>query len=70
MFARLIFASYYKLLTGAALALAVFALTGCNEKAAETVTPGRPGATISAAFSLHPVSANTANASAAPVRSL
>jgi len=42
MFARSIFASYYKLLTGAALALAVFALTGCNEKAAETVTPGRP----------------------------
>jgi RND family efflux transporter MFP subunit len=42
MFARSIFSSYYRLLTGAMLALAVFALTGCNEKAAETATPGRP----------------------------
>ena len=42
MLARSIFASYYRLLTGAALALVVFALTGCNEKAAEKVTPGRP----------------------------
>ena len=40
MLARSIFASYYRLLTGAALAFAVFALTGCNEKAAEKVTPG------------------------------
>jgi RND family efflux transporter MFP subunit len=42
MFARSILSSYYRLLTGAALAFAVFALAGCNEKAAETVTPGRP----------------------------
>ena len=42
MFARSIFSSYYKLLTGASLAFAVFALTGCNEKAAETAAPGRP----------------------------
>ena len=42
MFARSIFSSYYRLLTGASLAFAVFALTGCNEKAAETVAPGRP----------------------------
>src|SRR6187431_2400743 len=42
MFGRSIFSSYYKLLTGAALALAVFALTGCNEKAAEKAAPGRP----------------------------
>src|SRR3978361_1726287 len=42
MFARSIFSSYYRLLTGAALALAVIALTGCNEKAAEVAAPGRP----------------------------
>ena len=42
MFARSIFSSYYRLLTGASLAFAVFALTGCNEKAAETAAPGRP----------------------------
>src|ERR1700710_3052994 len=42
MFARSIFSSYYRLLTGAALALAVVALTGCNEKAAEVAAPGRP----------------------------
>ena len=42
MLGRSIFASYYRLLTGAALAFAVFALTGCNEKAAEKVT-GTPG---------------------------
>src|SRR5215216_1706450 len=36
MFARSIFSSYYRLLTGALLAFAVFALAGCNEKAAET----------------------------------
>jgi RND family efflux transporter MFP subunit len=42
MFARSIFSSYYKLLTGASLALAVFVLVGCNEKAAETTVPGRP----------------------------
>src|SRR3954466_8440723 len=42
MFARSIFSSYYRLLTGAALAFAVFALTGCNEKAAEKAAPTRP----------------------------
>src|SRR6478609_6373850 len=42
MFARSIFSNYYKLLTGASLAFVVFALAGCNEKAAETVAPGRP----------------------------
>jgi RND family efflux transporter MFP subunit len=42
MFVRSVLSSYYRLLTGAALALAVIALTGCNEKAAEQVTPGRP----------------------------
>src|SRR3954469_25499253 len=42
MFARSIFSNYYKFLTGASLAFGVFALTGCNEKAAEAPTPGRP----------------------------
>jgi RND family efflux transporter MFP subunit len=42
MFARSIFSNYHRLLTGALLALAVFALAGCNEKAAETAAPGRP----------------------------
>src|SRR6185295_5448635 len=42
MFARSIFSSYYRLLTGALLAFAVFVLAGCNEKAAETAAPGRP----------------------------
>src|SRR5215210_1124715 len=42
MFARSIFSSYYRLLTGASLAFAVFALAGCNEKAAEAPAPGRP----------------------------
>src|SRR4030088_831610 len=42
MFARSIFLSYYRLLTGAMLALAVIALTGCNEKVAEKAVPGRP----------------------------
>src|SRR3954464_7788210 len=42
MLARSIFSNYYKLLTGAALALAVVALTGCNEKVAEKSAPGRP----------------------------
>ena len=36
MFARSIFASYYKLLTGAGLALLALALVGCNEIAAQT----------------------------------
>ena len=43
MFARSIFSSYYRLLTGASLAFAVFALAGCNEKAAETAAPGPSG---------------------------
>ena len=42
MFVRSILSSYYRLLTGAMLALAVFALTGCNEKVAEVAAPGRP----------------------------
>src|SRR3954464_10121043 len=42
MFVRSILSSYYRLLTGAMLALAVFALTGCNEKVAEKAAPGRP----------------------------
>ena len=42
MFARSVFSGYYRLLTGASLAFAVFALTGCNEKAAEVTAPGRP----------------------------
>jgi RND family efflux transporter MFP subunit len=42
MFAHSIFSNYYRLLTGTLLALAVFALAGCNEKAAEQVVPGRP----------------------------
>lgn len=42
MFVRSVLSSYYRLLTGASLAFAVFALTGCNEKAAETADPGRP----------------------------
>src|SRR6476469_2971407 len=42
MFVRSIFASYYKLLAGAMLALMAIALTGCNELAAEKVAPSRP----------------------------
>src|SRR6476469_1647185 len=42
MFARSIFSSYYRLLTGASLAFAVFALAGCNEVVAEKVGPSRP----------------------------
>jgi RND family efflux transporter MFP subunit len=42
MFARSVLSSYYRLLTGALLAFAVFALTGCNEKTAEKADPGRP----------------------------
>jgi RND family efflux transporter MFP subunit len=42
MFVRSIFSSYYRLLTGAALAAAVVTLAGCNEKAAEITAPGRP----------------------------
>jgi RND family efflux transporter MFP subunit len=42
MFFRSIFASYYRLLAGLALALMAIALTGCNELAAEKVAPSRP----------------------------
>src|SRR5256885_12337285 len=42
MFVRSVFSSYYRLLTGAMLALAVIALTGCNETVAEKAAPGRP----------------------------
>src|SRR3954453_6320299 len=42
MFARSIFASYYRLLTGAGLALLALALVGCNEIAAQKSEPGRP----------------------------
>jgi RND family efflux transporter MFP subunit len=42
MFVQSILSSYFRLLTGAMLALAVFTLAGCNEKAAEQVAPGRP----------------------------
>jgi RND family efflux transporter MFP subunit len=42
MFVRSVLSSYYRLLTGMMLALAVIALTGCNEKAAEKAAPGRP----------------------------
>src|SRR5580658_5457393 len=42
MLVRSILSSYSKLLTGAALALAMVALAGCNEKAAEVAAPGRP----------------------------
>src|SRR4051794_16579602 len=42
MFARSIFSSYYRLLTGATIALLAVALVGCNEKVAEKSAPGRP----------------------------
>ena len=42
MFVRSVLSSYYRLLTGAMLALAVIALTGCNEKVAEKANPARP----------------------------
>ena len=42
MFVRSIFANYYKLLTGASIALLAVALVGCNEKVAEKSAPGRP----------------------------
>ena len=42
MFARSVFSSYFRFLTGAALALAAVALAGCDEKAAQTAAPGRP----------------------------
>src|ERR1700738_3192825 len=42
MFVHSILSSYYRFLTGAMLAVAVIALTGCNEKVAEKAAPGRP----------------------------
>src|SRR3954464_3771978 len=42
MFARSIFASYYRLLAGAGLAFLALALVGCNEISAEKAEPGRP----------------------------
>src|SRR4030088_520042 len=42
MFVRSIFASYYRFLTGASLALMAIALAGCNELAAEKAAPSRP----------------------------
>src|SRR5713101_1899640 len=42
MFVRSVFASYYRLLAGLALALMAIALAGCNELAAEKVAPSRP----------------------------
>src|SRR5258707_1499099 len=42
MFVRSVLSSYYRLLTGAMLALAVIALTGCNDTVAQKATPGRP----------------------------
>src|SRR3954471_9940833 len=42
MFVHSVLSSYYRLLTGAMLALAVVALTGCNEIVAEKAAPGRP----------------------------
>src|SRR5437763_3399703 len=42
MFIHSVLFSYYRLLTGAMLALAVIALTGCNEIQAEKAAPGRP----------------------------
>src|SRR5438105_2868485 len=42
MLVRSILSSYFKLLTGALLALSVIALSGCQESTAEKVVPGRP----------------------------
>src|ERR1700752_3278197 len=42
MFAKSVLSSYFRLLTGAALAFVAITLAGCNEKAAEQVAPGRP----------------------------
>src|ERR1700704_2958022 len=42
MFVRSIFASYYRYLIGASLALMAIVLTGCNELAAEKAAPSRP----------------------------
>jgi len=42
MFARSIFSSYYRLLTGVLLAALAISLTGCNDKVAEKAVPARP----------------------------
>jgi multidrug efflux pump subunit AcrA (membrane-fusion protein) len=42
MMIRSILSSYFRLLTGALLALSVIALSGCQESTAEKVVPGRP----------------------------
>ena len=42
MFVRSIFPNYYRILTGASIALLAVALVGCNEKVAEKSAPGRP----------------------------
>src|SRR6201747_1998630 len=42
MFVRSIFVNYYKLITGASIALLAVLLVGCNEKVAEKSAPGRP----------------------------
>jgi RND family efflux transporter MFP subunit len=42
MFIRSILSSYFRLLTGALLALSVIALSGCQETTAEKAVPGRP----------------------------
>jgi RND family efflux transporter MFP subunit len=42
MLVRSILSSYSKLLAGASLAMMAIALSGCNDKVAEKVTPGRP----------------------------
>src|ERR1700681_2145820 len=42
MFVYSIFASYYRLIAGASIALLAFTLVGCNEIAAQKADPGRP----------------------------
>src|SRR5436305_13750495 len=42
MFARSIFAKYYRLLAGAGIAFLAFSLVGCNEIAAQKAESGRP----------------------------
>src|SRR4030088_840550 len=42
MFVRSVFANYYKLLAGVALAAMAITLAGCNDKVAEKVEPSRP----------------------------
>src|SRR6201988_5383403 len=42
MFAKSVLSSYFRLLTGAALAFVAITLAGCNEQAAEQVAQGRP----------------------------